>query len=87
MHSVTSAATSSTRRGSHSQCSGATATGRLVEECAPPLLVPGSYIEPFALRALGRVRNDADLVERAAARFADVGLEWHARATHALLVS
>ncbi len=59
----------------------------VVEECAPPLLVPGSYIEPFALRALGRVRNDADLVERAAARFADVGLEWHARATHALLVS
>jgi hypothetical protein len=59
----------------------------VVEECAPPLLVTGSYIEPFALRALGRVRRDAELMERAAATFAAAGLEWHARETSALLVA
>ena len=58
----------------------------VVEECAPPLLVPGSYIEPFALRALGRVRHDAALLERATATFTAAGLEWHARETNAMVV-
>ena len=39
------------------------------------------YLEPFALRALGIVRGDGDLLERAAERFAALGLEWHATQT------
>jgi hypothetical protein len=35
----------------------------------------GTYLEPFALRALGLVREDASLIERAAARFKAFGLE------------
>jgi class 3 adenylate cyclase len=46
---------------------------------------PGTYLEPFALRALGVVREDASLVEAAAAGFAAMGLERHAAATRALL--
>ena len=49
------------------------------------LLQPGTYLEPFALRALGIVREDASLIERAAGRFAHLGLDWHAARTRALL--
>jgi class 3 adenylate cyclase len=55
-----------------------------VESEAPPLLQSGTYLEPFALRALGRVREDADLIERAAERFETLGLDWHAARTRAL---
>ena len=42
---------------------------------------PGGYLEPFALRALGLVREDGELVARAAERFATLGLPWHAAQT------
>jgi hypothetical protein len=50
----------------------------LVERDAPPLLRPGTYLEPFALRALGAVRDDELLIEQAADRFDAMGLTWHA---------
>jgi hypothetical protein len=56
-----------------------------VEEEATPLLRPGTYLEPFALRALGRVRGDRVLVERAAAGFEEMGARWHAAQTRRLL--
>jgi hypothetical protein len=56
-----------------------------VEAEAKRLLQPGTYFEPFALRALGVVREDASLIERAAGRFEGLGLDWHAARTRALL--
>jgi class 3 adenylate cyclase/tetratricopeptide (TPR) repeat protein len=56
-----------------------------IEEAAPALAIPGSYLEPFALRALGYARGDDALIERAAARFAEMGLHWHASKTRELL--
>jgi hypothetical protein len=56
-----------------------------VEAEADRLLQPDTYLEPFALRALGLVREDASLIERAADRFEAFGLEWHAARTRALL--
>jgi hypothetical protein len=41
-------------------------------------------LEPFALRALGLVREDETLVDRAAERFEAFGLAWHAARTRAL---
>jgi class 3 adenylate cyclase len=55
-----------------------------VEDAAPPLMQPGTYLEPFALRGLGAVRRDRSLVEQAAARFDALGLEWHAARTRTL---
>ena len=52
-----------------------------VESAAPPLVQPGTYLEPFALRGLGVVRDDRALVEQAAARFDALGLRWHAAKT------
>jgi hypothetical protein len=40
-----------------------------VEHAAAPLLQPGTYLEPFALRALGVVRENLALVAEAATRF------------------
>ena len=57
----------------------------LVERDAPPLLKPGTYLEPFALRALGAVREDGSLIEQAADVFAAMGLEWHAQQSRRLL--
>jgi class 3 adenylate cyclase len=57
----------------------------LVERDAPPLLQPGTYLEPFALRALGAVRDDHLLIEQAVDRFAAMGLEWHAEQSRKLL--
>jgi class 3 adenylate cyclase len=48
-------------------------------------LQPGSYLEPFALRAVGLVRKDSALVERAAGKFEALGLSWHAARTRAAL--
>ncbi|MGZ6526618.1 MAG: ATP-binding protein [Actinomycetota bacterium] len=56
----------------------------LVEAEAPPLVRPNTYLEPFALRALGYVRRDTELLRRAADRFQEMGLEWHAARTRAL---
>ena len=58
---------------------------RRVEEDAPPLLQAGTYIEPFALRALGIVREDETLVGQASDRLRGMGLDWHADQTHALI--
>ena len=56
-----------------------------IEDSAPALVIPGSYLEPFALRALGYARRDDALIERAAARFTEMGLDWHAMRTRDLL--
>jgi hypothetical protein len=56
-----------------------------VEEEAQPLLQRNTYLEPFALRALGRVREDAELIVQALDRFESMGLDWHAAETRALL--
>jgi hypothetical protein len=55
-----------------------------VEAEAEPLLRAGGFGEPFALRALGTARGDRGLIERAAARFAAMGLDWYAHDTRAL---
>jgi predicted ATPase len=52
-----------------------------LEDAASPLLRAGTYLEPFALRALGLVREDPILVEQAAARFDAMALAWHADQT------
>ena len=55
------------------------------EEEAARLLRPNTYLEPFALRALGVVREDERLVEQARDRFAALGLPWHTSQTALLL--
>ncbi len=54
------------------------------EEAATPLLQPGTYLEPFALRTLGLVRSDPTLTAQAIERFEAMGLGWHAAKTRAL---
>ncbi|TMK77155.1 MAG: hypothetical protein E6G45_10640 [Actinobacteria bacterium] len=56
-----------------------------VEREAPQLAKPNTYLEPFALRTLGRVREDEQLIEQAVARFDAMGLAWHADQTRLLL--
>ena len=56
-----------------------------VERDAAVLLRPGTYLEPFALRAIGLVQQDETLLEQAAQRFDTIGLAWHAARTRALL--
>jgi hypothetical protein len=58
---------------------------RTLEDEAPRFLHKGTYVEPFALRALGVVREDEELVRQAVARFDAMGLGWHASQTRALL--
>jgi DNA-binding SARP family transcriptional activator len=58
-----------------------------LERDAPPLLRPGTYLEPFALRALGVVRKDENLAVQAVERFAAMGLEWYAAQTRAQLTA
>ena len=45
--------------------------------------LPGTYIEPFALRALGVARGDRALIRQAIARFEEMRLDWHAAETRA----
>ena len=59
--------------------------GERLELHAPTLAQPGTYLEPFALRALGIVRGDDALVARAGALFAALGLDWHGAQTAALV--
>jgi hypothetical protein len=56
-----------------------------VEDEATPLLRPNTYLEPFALRALGLAREDEALIGQALDRFERMGLDWHAAETRALL--
>jgi hypothetical protein len=51
------------------------------EQEAPPFLHRGIYLEPFALRALGIVREDEELLGQAQERFGALGLDWHAAQT------
>jgi DNA-binding SARP family transcriptional activator len=55
------------------------------EKLALRVLRPGTFVEPFAERALGVARGDGGLISRAASRFDDLGLDWHAADTRALL--
>jgi hypothetical protein len=59
----------------------------LVERDAPPLLRPDTYLEPFALRALGAVREDELLIKQAIDRFDAMELNWHAEQSRKLLAS
>jgi hypothetical protein len=54
-----------------------------IEREAPALVPVGGYVEPFALRALGLVRDERALLERAAERFDAMGLAWRATETRA----
>ena len=56
-----------------------------LEAEAEALLQPGTYLEPFVLRALGLVREDEKLVEQALRSFEALGLEWHAEETRQLV--
>jgi hypothetical protein len=57
----------------------------LAEDEAPQFLQPGTYLEPFALRALGAARGDESLTTKALERFHALGLGWHAEQTRALV--
>ena len=52
-----------------------------VEAEASRALKFGGYVQPFAVRALGLVREEPELLERAAARFDELGLGWRAAET------
>jgi tetratricopeptide (TPR) repeat protein len=56
-----------------------------IEEEAPALVKPGTYLEPFALRALGYARGDDEPIREAIERFETMGLDWHATKTRGLL--
>jgi class 3 adenylate cyclase/tetratricopeptide (TPR) repeat protein len=58
---------------------------RGVEGEAPRALDLEGYVEPFAMRALGIVREDRSLLDRSAMRFEELGLGWRAAETRALL--
>jgi hypothetical protein len=55
-----------------------------VEAEAAPWLQLDCYTQPFALRAVGTVRGDTSLLERAQVTFETLGLGWHAARTRAL---
>jgi class 3 adenylate cyclase len=55
-----------------------------LEEEATPLLETDGYLAPFALRALGVVREDVALLDAAEIRFTELGLERHATTTRAV---
>jgi len=55
-----------------------------IEQEAPALLRMRTYPEPFALRALGSARDDAELMSEAIEHFQAMGLEWHAQQTRHL---
>jgi class 3 adenylate cyclase len=56
-----------------------------VENEARQLLQHGTYVQPFALRALGVVREDESLIQQALERFEAMRLDWHAAETRKLL--
>jgi hypothetical protein len=58
---------------------------RGVEAEAPPFLKGSPYLRPFALRALGVVREDESMLEQALSRFEAMKLDWHAAETKKLL--
>jgi class 3 adenylate cyclase len=56
--------------------------GEAVED-AERYAISATYLEPFALRALGIARGDPGLVAQALKRFEEMGLEWYAAQTPA----
>ena len=56
-----------------------------LEREAPVFLEEETVVEPFALRALGIVRGDDELLALADQRFAALGLVWHRAQTERLL--
>jgi len=62
------------------------AVGRAEEavDDAERYALPGTYLEPFALRALGVARSDPALVAQAQERFGAMGLHWYAEQTRLL---
>jgi class 3 adenylate cyclase len=56
-----------------------------IEAEAPKWLRPGTFAEPFALRALGIARTDRALLKQALERFKAIDLTWHAERTRHLL--
>jgi hypothetical protein len=52
-----------------------------IEAEAPKWLQPGTFAEPFALRALGVARGNRTLLRQAVERFEAMGLTWHAEQT------
>jgi class 3 adenylate cyclase/tetratricopeptide (TPR) repeat protein len=58
-----------------------------IEDEAPGLMKPRTYLEPFAQRALGFARKDRALIEQAIARFEAMGLDWHASETRKRFVA
>jgi class 3 adenylate cyclase/tetratricopeptide (TPR) repeat protein len=59
--------------------------GERIEAEAQKWLQPGTFAEPFALRALGIARSDQALLEQALKRFEAMKLSWHAEQTRRLL--
>jgi hypothetical protein len=57
-----------------------------VEQEAATLASARSVLRPFALRALGVVREDPALLEDAITRFEQFGLGWHAEETRRLVL-
>ena len=55
------------------------------ESEAADWVLPGTYIEPHALRTLGVARRERSLVEQSIARFEEMGLDWHVEQTRLLL--
>jgi hypothetical protein len=55
-----------------------------IESAAPALVIEGTYLEPFALRALAFARDDADLYERAITALQRMGLDWFVAQTRLL---
>jgi class 3 adenylate cyclase/tetratricopeptide (TPR) repeat protein len=52
-----------------------------IEQEAPAAAKAGTYLEPFALRALGFARQDQGLIGKAIERFEALGMAWHAAET------
>lgn len=55
-----------------------------IQEAAPALLIKGTILEPFALRALAYAQGDAGLYEQAVAAFQAMGLDWFVAQTKQL---
>jgi hypothetical protein len=56
-----------------------------IEAEVPKWLQPGTFAEPFALRALGAARGDRALLAEALERFEAMSLTWHANQTRRLM--
>ena len=56
-----------------------------IQEEAPAMVKAKTYLEPFALRALGYARGDVGLIQQAVERFDAMGLEWHSAKTRELM--